>query len=226
MNNINIIGRIGKEIELRYLQSGSAVASFSIAVDQSYKKDGQKIEKTSWFDVSAFGKIAETVNSFFNKGSMIGISGELEQQTWKAQDGSNRSKVIIKLQNLTFIDKKDNNQQGGQAPQQQQNYGQQQQGQQYQPQGQQQYGQPQQQAPQNNQAPAQAGKPQYNQPQQGQQSFQQPQGQYNPQANQQAPQQQNYGQAGQAPQMQGQPQQQPQQPQQNQAAISPDELPF
>lgn len=137
MNSINIIGRIGKEIELKYLQSGSAVASFSIAVDQSYKKDGQKVEKTSWFDVSAFGKTAETVNQYFHKGSMIGITGELEQQTWKAQDGSNRSKVIIKLQNLTFIDKKadgqsnntQTNQQSYQAPQQglQQQYQQQQQ---------------------------------------------------------------------------------------------------
>ncbi len=124
MNNVNVIGRIGKEIELKYLQSGSAVASFSIAVDQSYKKDGQKVEKTSWFDVSAFGKTAETVNQYFHKGSMIGITGELEQQTWKAQDGSNRSKVIIKLQNLTFIDKKDNqsNQSNQQQAQQQQSY--------------------------------------------------------------------------------------------------------
>ena len=149
MNNVNIVGRIGKDIELKYLQSGSAVASFSIAVDQSYKKDGQKVEKTSWFDVSAFGKTAETVNQYFHKGSMIGITGELEQQTWKAQDGTGRSKVIIKLQNLTFIDKRDNQSNNTQTNQVQQ--------QQYQPQQQpqQQYQQPnngqanyQQQAPQ------------------------------------------------------------------------------
>jgi len=126
VNSVNIVGRIGKDIELRYLQSGSAVASFSIAVDQSYKKDGQKVEKTSWFDVSAFGKTAELVNQYFYKGSMIGITGELEQQTWQAQDGSNRSKVIIKMQQVTFIDKKSDNQsnnaqanQGYQQPQQQ-----------------------------------------------------------------------------------------------------------
>jgi len=121
MNNINIIGRIGKEIELKYLQSGNAVASFSIAVDQSYVKDGQKVEKTSWFDISCFGKTAENVNKFFRKGSRIGISGELEQQQWKSQDGENRSRVIIKMQNFTFIDSKGDNQGGGnnnyQAPQ-------------------------------------------------------------------------------------------------------------
>ena len=122
MNNINIIGRIGKDIELKYLQSGSAVASFSIAVDQSYKKDGQKVEKTSWFDISAFGKTAENLNQYFSKGSMIGISGELEQQTWNDQQGQKKSKVIIKMQNFTFIDKRDNQpQQSYQAPQQQYN---------------------------------------------------------------------------------------------------------
>tara|TARA_R110000851_G_scaffold213973_1_gene366591 strand:- start:24 stop:449 length:426 start_codon:yes stop_codon:yes gene_type:complete len=127
MNNISIIGRIGKEIELKFLPSGSAIANFSIAINQDYKKqDGTKVEKTSWFDITAFGKTAENVNQFFHKGSMIGISGELEQQTWTAQDGTNKSKVIIKLQSFTFIDKKQDNQQTQQqqpytTPQQQQN---------------------------------------------------------------------------------------------------------
>ena len=106
MNQVNLVARIGKEIELKYLPSGSAIASFSVAVNQDYKKDGQKVEKTSWFDITAFGKTAENVNQYFNKGSMIGITGELEQQTWAAQDGTKRSKVIIKLQNFTFIDKR------------------------------------------------------------------------------------------------------------------------
>tara|TARA_R110000737_G_scaffold62282_3_gene89653 strand:+ start:423 stop:854 length:432 start_codon:yes stop_codon:yes gene_type:complete len=112
MNNISIIGRIGKEIEIKILPSGSAIANFSIAVNQDYKKqDGSKVEKTSWFEITAFGKTAENLNKFFSRGSMIGISGELEQQTWTAQDGTNKSKVIIKLQSFTFIDKKQDNQQ-------------------------------------------------------------------------------------------------------------------
>ena len=110
MNSVNLIGRIGKDIELKFLQSGSAVASFSIALDQSYVKDGQKVEKTSWIDITAFSKTAENVSRYFHRGSMIGISGELEQQTWKADDGSNRSKIVVKMNRFTFIDKKDNNQ--------------------------------------------------------------------------------------------------------------------
>jgi len=198
VNNVNIVGRIGKDIELRYLQSGSAVASFSIAVDQSYKKDGQKVEKTSWFDVSAFGKTAELVNQYFYKGSMIGITGELEQQTWQAQDGSNRSKVIIKMQQVTFIDKKSDNQsnnaqanQGYQQPQQPQP-------QQYQPpaQANQGYQQPQQPQPQQYQPPAQSSNGEANQGyQQPAQQYQAPHGQvpvYNEPAPQQANQQSGY----------------------------------
>ena len=117
MNQVNLVARIGKEIELKYLPSGSAIASFSVAINQDYKKqDGTKVEKTSWFDITAFGKTAENVNKYFNKGSMIGITGELEQQTWTAQDGSKRSKIIIKLQNFTFIDRKQDNQQQAPAP--------------------------------------------------------------------------------------------------------------
>lgn len=114
MNTVNLIGRIGKDIDLRQLQSGSFAASFSVALDQSYVKDGQKVEKTSWIDINSFGKTAENVSRFFHKGSMIGITGELEQQTWKAEDGSNRSKVVVKMQKFTFVDKKDNVQQSAQ----------------------------------------------------------------------------------------------------------------
>lgn len=83
------------------------LANFSVALNQDYiKQDGEKIEKTSWLDIVAFGKTAENVSKYFRKGSRIGISGELEQQTWTANGGTNKSKVVIKLQNFTFIDKK------------------------------------------------------------------------------------------------------------------------
>jgi single-strand DNA-binding protein len=121
MNTVNIIGTITRDIELKYIPSGSAIANFSIAVNQDYKKqDGTKVEKTSFFDISVFGKQAEVINQYFHKGSRIGIQGELEQQVWQdTQTQQNRSKVIIKLQKFDFIDRKTDNQQ---APQQQQGY--------------------------------------------------------------------------------------------------------
>lgn len=125
MNKVTIIGTITADIELKYAPSGSAVTNFSIAYNKKYKgQDGQLVEKVSFFDVSAFGRNAEVINEFFRKGSRIGITGELEQQQWKAQDGSNRSKVSIRLEQFDFIDKKESqDNQGGyeqqQPPQQQ-----------------------------------------------------------------------------------------------------------
>lgn len=119
MNNINIIGTMVRDLELKYLQSGTAVGSFAIAVNQDYKNQaGQKVEKTSFFDVKVIGKQSETINQYFHKGSRIGITGSLEQETWSAQDGTNRSRVIIKLESFSFIDRKQDNQ--GQNNQQQQ----------------------------------------------------------------------------------------------------------
>lgn len=111
MNNINIIGTMVRDLELKYLPSGTAVGSFAIAVNQDYKNQaGQKVEKTSFFDVKVIGKQSETINQYFHKGSRIGITGSLEQETWSAQDGTNRSRVIIKLENFSFIDRKSDNQ--------------------------------------------------------------------------------------------------------------------
>lgn len=111
MNSINIIGTLTRDIELKYLPSGTVVGTFAIAVNQDYKKqDGTKVEKVSFFDIKMIGKQAETVNQFFHKGSRIAINGELEQETWTTQDGSNRSRVIIKMKEFSFIDRKTDNQ--------------------------------------------------------------------------------------------------------------------
>ena len=112
MNSVNIIGTMTRDLELKYLPSGVAVGSFAIAVNQDYKKqDGTKVEKTSFFDVKVIGKQSEIINQYFSKGSRIGITGELEQETWQDNQGQNRSKVVIKLEQFSFIDKKGNHSQ-------------------------------------------------------------------------------------------------------------------
>jgi len=122
MNSVNIIGTMTRGLELKYLPSGVAVGSFAIAVNQDYKKqDGTKVEKTSFFDVKVIGKQSEIINQYFYKGSRIGITGELEQETWKDNQGQNKSRVIIKLEQFSFIDKKSNDNQG-QRGQAQNNY--------------------------------------------------------------------------------------------------------
>lgn len=108
MNTLQILGTITRDIELKYLANRKAVANFSIAYNKKYTgADGKLVEKVSFFDVSCFGKQAERIDKFFGKGSRILIQGELEQQTWKANDGSNRSKALIRLEKFDFIDKQE-----------------------------------------------------------------------------------------------------------------------
>jgi len=110
MNKIAIMGTMTKDVQLKYIPSGVAVGNFNIAINQDYKnKDGQKIEKTSFFEVNVMGKQAEIINSYFRKGSRILIDGSLEQQRWVDNDGGKKSKVIIKLEGFTFVDKKSDN---------------------------------------------------------------------------------------------------------------------
>jgi len=107
MNKVQILGTITKEIEVKYTQGGSAIASFGIAYNDKWKdQSGQMKEKAHFFDVTAFGKQAETVSSFFHKGSRILIDGSLDFQSWTASDGTKRSKVGIKLNGFSFIDRK------------------------------------------------------------------------------------------------------------------------
>ena len=107
MNKVQILGTMTKNVELKYSQSGSAIGSFGIAYNERYRdKNGQQVDKAMFFDVTVFGKQAETVNQYFSKGSRILIDGSLDFQSWKAQDGTNRSKVGIKMNGFSFIDRK------------------------------------------------------------------------------------------------------------------------
>ena len=120
MNNINILGTITREPELKYTQSGTAILSFGIAYNEKRKQqDGSYTDFAHFFDVASIGKKAEVINQWFRKGSRILIQGSLDYQSWNAQDGSKKSKVGIKLEDFDFIDKREaNNSEANQAPQQ------------------------------------------------------------------------------------------------------------
>jgi len=140
MNSIQILGAITRDLELKYTQSGVAIGSFGLAYNEKRKQqDGSYGDVAHFFDCTAFGKTAENINSYFQKGSRILILGSLDFQSWNDADGKKRSKVGIKVGSFDFIDKRSDSsqqpQQGYQAPAQQpyQSYAPQQQ-QTYQPQ--------------------------------------------------------------------------------------------
>ena len=112
MNQVALIGRIATEIELRYLQDGTAVANFNLAVD------GYKQDETYFFEIVCWGNTAENTAEYMSKGREVGISGELQQDKWQNDDGYNRSKVKVNARQVKFLSGSDNsNQQDNQQNQ-------------------------------------------------------------------------------------------------------------
>ena len=85
LNNISLMGRLTKDPELRFTQSGKPVASFTLAVDRDYQKD-----EVDFINIVVWGKTAEFVNSYLGKGLMATVSGRLQNREWTDKNGSKR----------------------------------------------------------------------------------------------------------------------------------------
>ena len=120
MTNVFVFtGRITKDLEVKEVSNGTKVLNFSLAVDNPFKKDD-----TSFFDIVAFNKKAETLAEYCGKGSKIAVNGSAKQERFKDKEGNNRSTVRFTADNFEFLDNKgqSNNQsqqQSGQAKPQQ-----------------------------------------------------------------------------------------------------------
>ncbi|AEC01927.1 single-stranded DNA-binding protein [Parasphaerochaeta coccoides] len=102
LNVVALVGRLTRESELRYANSGSAVCRFSIAVNRR-KKTGETWEdEASYFDCVLFGKSAENLHQYLDKGRQVSIVGELRQNRWE-QEGQSRSKVEVFVTNLQLL---------------------------------------------------------------------------------------------------------------------------
>lgn len=99
---ITILGNTGRDVELRYTPQGTAVANFSVASNTGRStSEGQK-KKTDWFNVSAFGRQAETLAKYLTKGSMILVRGKLTFNPWLSRDGEARVSADVVLQDFEF----------------------------------------------------------------------------------------------------------------------------
>lgn len=96
LNRCEFIGHLGKDVDLRYLPSGAAVASFSIACNESWKdkNTGEKQERVEWLNISAFGKLAEICGKFLKKGQQVYIAGKFRTEKYE-KDG--QTKYITKI---------------------------------------------------------------------------------------------------------------------------------
>nr|DAK55278.1 MAG TPA: Single strand binding protein [Caudoviricetes sp.] len=108
LNKIVLMGRLTRDPELRHTQSGTAVASFSLAVDRDFK--GQNGEKeTDFIDVVAWRNTGEFVSKYFSKGRMAVVSGRLQIRDWTDKDGGKRRSAEVIAENVYFGDSKNKN---------------------------------------------------------------------------------------------------------------------
>lgn len=126
LNKVEIIGNLGADPELRYLQNGGAVANLNIATSESWKDKttGEKKEKTEWHRVVIFGKLAEIAGEYLRKGSKVFIEGSLQTRKWQDQAGVDRYTTEINVgmngRMIMLSAANDNSQGGGQQQQRQQ----------------------------------------------------------------------------------------------------------
>lgn len=103
LNRVMLVGRLTKDPDLRYIPSGTSVASFSIANNRSYVKGGEKSDQVSYFECIAWGKLGEIISQYCKKGKLIGVDGRLQQRSWEDKDGNKRYKVEVVVENFQFL---------------------------------------------------------------------------------------------------------------------------
>lgn len=108
VNKVILLGRLGRDPELRYTPSGSAVCEFSMATSENWTdKSGQKQERTEWHNITVWGKLGELCNQYLTKGRQAFVEGKLQTQSWDDNNGQKKYKTIINATTVQFI--------GGQA---------------------------------------------------------------------------------------------------------------
>jgi len=112
-NKVILVGRLTRDIELRYSQSGMGIASTSIATNHNYTTNGEKKEEVCFTDITFFARSAEIANQYLRKGSQILVEGRLKFDQWVDQSGQKRSKHSVVVETMKMLDSKGDNSQGG-----------------------------------------------------------------------------------------------------------------
>lgn len=120
LNKVMLIGRLGRDPEVRNTQSGAVVCTLALATDESYVDgSGQKVEKTEWHRIVAFSKLADVCQRFLHKGSLCYVEGQISSRKYTDQQGVERTTTEVKAHRVEFLDPKGSNGSGGQGGYQQ-----------------------------------------------------------------------------------------------------------
>jgi single-strand DNA-binding protein len=110
-NKIILVGNLTRDVELKYTQGGTAVASTAIATSRKFKaQDGTQKEEVCFVDITFFGRTAEIANQFLKRGSKVLLDGKLKLDNWTDQNGNKRSKHSISVESMQMLGNKEENQ--------------------------------------------------------------------------------------------------------------------
>ncbi len=110
LNKLMIIGHLGRDPEMRYTPSGKPVTTFSVATSRTWHSaDGERHEETEWFNVVAWGSLAEVCNQHLKKGQQVYVEGRLQTRRWEDGDGNKHFTTEVVAQEMTMLgSRKDN----------------------------------------------------------------------------------------------------------------------
>ena len=114
-NKVILMGNLTRDPEVKFLASGTAVANFGLAMNESYtdRQSGEQKESACFVDVEAWGRQAEIVGEYFSKGRPILVEGSLKYDSWEAEDGTKRNRLKVRLQRFQFVGRRDDDEMGG-----------------------------------------------------------------------------------------------------------------
>lgn len=114
-NQVVMVGNLTRDIELRYLPSGSAIGKSAIATSYKYKsQSGEQKDEVCFLDFNLFGRSAEVANQYLHKGSKVLLTGRLVFEQWTSQDGSERSRHSLRVDEMKMLDSKSQSDNQGQ----------------------------------------------------------------------------------------------------------------
>lgn len=111
INRATLIGHLTRDEEVKYTSGGMAIGSFSLAVNRRVKKGNDWTDEVNYFDITIFGKQAESLKPYLTKGKQVAVDGYLKQERWTDQNGQNRSRISIIANETQLLGGKDGGQQ-------------------------------------------------------------------------------------------------------------------
>lgn len=117
LNKVLLIGNVGKDPEIRHLESGVSVATITLATSERFRdKSGNTQERTEWHTVIAWRQLADLASNYIRKGSQIYVEGRIQSRSWDDQTGNKRYVTEIQADNIQLLGRRADGQQGAEAP--------------------------------------------------------------------------------------------------------------